>query len=88
MFVFFLPGKIFCGCLHIFVMDTFFFFSVPYSNRVTMFGNNLRFSKVTRKDNGVYNCEVSGNGQFHEVGVTLTVLGKNLSLVHFDNSYI
>lgn len=43
-----------------------------------MFGNgNLRFSKVTRKDNGVYDCEVSGNGQFGETRVKLTVLGKD-----------
>ncbi|XP_070839292.1 F11 receptor, tandem duplicate 1 [Chaetodon trifascialis] len=46
----------------------------PYSSRVTMYGNNLRFSKVTRKDNGVYDCEVSGNGQFGEKRVKLTVL--------------
>ncbi|XP_042355873.1 junctional adhesion molecule A-like [Plectropomus leopardus] len=45
-----------------------------YGNRVTMYGDNLRFSKVTRQDNGVYNCEVSGNGQFGEVAVKLTVL--------------
>nr|XP_033465993.1 F11 receptor, tandem duplicate 1 [Epinephelus lanceolatus] len=47
-----------------------------YANRVTMYGDNLRFTKVTRKDNGVYDCEVSGSssGQFGEVRVTLTVL--------------
>nr|XP_057943997.1 F11 receptor, tandem duplicate 1 [Doryrhamphus excisus] len=49
--------------------------TTPYSNRVTMYGSNLRFSKVTRKDNGLYDCEVSGvNSQFGEVRVTLTVL--------------
>lgn len=88
MFVFFLPDEIFCGCLHIFEIDTFFFFSAPYSDRLTMYGNNLRFSKVTRKDSGVFTCEVSANSQFANVKVALTVLGKNLPLVHFDNSYI
>ncbi|XP_053187471.1 F11 receptor, tandem duplicate 1 [Scomber japonicus] len=49
--------------------------TAPYASRVEMFGNiNLRFSKVTRKDNGVYDCEVSGNGQFGETRVKLTVL--------------
>lgn len=46
----------------------------PYSSRVTMYGSNLRFSKVTRKDNGMYDCEVSGNGQPGEARVKLTVL--------------
>ncbi|XP_077403504.1 F11 receptor, tandem duplicate 1 [Vanacampus margaritifer] len=45
----------------------------PYANRVTMYGNNLRFSKVTRKDNGLYDCEVSGI-EFGEARVKLTVL--------------
>lgn len=45
-----------------------------YSDRVTMYGSNLRFNKVTRKDTGVYDCEVSGNTQFGEVRVKLTVL--------------
>ncbi|KAF7667372.1 hypothetical protein LDENG_00066850 [Lucifuga dentata] len=45
-----------------------------YSSRVTMFGSNVRFRTVTRKDNGVYDCEVSGNNQFGEVKVKLTVL--------------
>ncbi|XP_044079737.1 F11 receptor, tandem duplicate 1 [Siniperca chuatsi] len=48
--------------------------TAQYSNRVTMYGSNLRFSKVTRKDNGVYDCEVSGSGQYGEVRVKLTVL--------------
>ncbi|XP_061559144.1 F11 receptor, tandem duplicate 1 [Phycodurus eques] len=49
--------------------------TAPYSNRVTMYGSNLRFSKVTRNDNGVYDCEVSGvNSQFGEARVKLTVL--------------
>ncbi|XP_059208216.1 F11 receptor, tandem duplicate 1 [Centropristis striata] len=49
--------------------------TTPYKNRVTMYGgSNVRFSKVTRLDNGVYQCEVSGNGQFREVSVKLTVL--------------
>ncbi|KAG8008140.1 Junctional adhesion molecule A [Nibea albiflora] len=46
----------------------------PYSSRVTMYGSNLRFSKVTRKDSGMYDCEVSGNGQPGEARVKLTVL--------------
>ncbi|XP_070699321.1 F11 receptor, tandem duplicate 1 [Pempheris klunzingeri] len=48
--------------------------TTPYSSRVTIYGSNLRFSKVTRKDNGVFDCEVSGNGQFGESRVKLTVL--------------
>ncbi|KAM9348659.1 F11 receptor, tandem duplicate 1 [Symphorus nematophorus] len=48
--------------------------TTPYSNRVTMYSSNLRFSKVTRKDNGAYDCEVSGNGKFGEQKVKLTVL--------------
>ncbi|XP_061903798.1 F11 receptor, tandem duplicate 1 [Entelurus aequoreus] len=49
--------------------------TTTYSNRVTMYGSNLRFSKVTRKDNGVYDCEVSStDSQFKEARVTLTVL--------------
>ncbi|XP_054610855.1 F11 receptor, tandem duplicate 1 [Dunckerocampus dactyliophorus] len=47
--------------------------TAPYSDRVTMYGSNLRFSKVTRKDNGEYYCEVSGV-KFGETRVTLTVL--------------
>ncbi|XP_047462645.1 F11 receptor, tandem duplicate 1 [Mugil cephalus] len=48
----------------------------PYSSRVTLYGgSNLRFSKVTRKDTGVYDCEVSStNSQFGEASVKLTVL--------------
>ncbi|TDH04814.1 hypothetical protein EPR50_G00136840 [Perca flavescens] len=48
----------------------------PYASRVTLYGgSNLRFSKVTRTDNGVYYCEVSGTtSQFGEVEVKLTVL--------------
>ncbi|AWP00175.1 putative junctional adhesion molecule A [Scophthalmus maximus] len=48
--------------------------TTPYSSRVTMYGSNLRFSKMTRDDNGVYDCEVSGNSQFGEVRVKVTVL--------------
>lgn len=49
--------------------------TTPYANRVTMYGSNLRFAKVTRKDNGVYDCEVSGSSsQFGEARVKLTVL--------------
>ncbi|XP_029304075.1 F11 receptor, tandem duplicate 1 [Cottoperca gobio] len=45
-----------------------------YAGRVTMYASNLRISKVTRNDNGVFNCEVSGNSQFGQVQVKLTVL--------------
>ncbi|XP_058483499.1 junctional adhesion molecule A-like isoform X2 [Solea solea] len=45
-----------------------------YSNRVTIYGSNIRFSKMTPKDTGVYDCEVSGNGQFGETRVKVTVL--------------
>ncbi|XP_071757301.2 F11 receptor, tandem duplicate 1 [Centroberyx gerrardi] len=45
-----------------------------YEGRVTTFDGNVRFSKVTRKDNGEYDCEVSGNGKFGEAKVKLTVL--------------
>ncbi|XP_076024630.1 F11 receptor, tandem duplicate 1 [Genypterus blacodes] len=45
-----------------------------YANRVTMYGSNLRFRTVTRKDNGVYDCEVSGKGMFREAKVKLVVL--------------
>ncbi|XP_054481900.1 F11 receptor, tandem duplicate 1 [Anoplopoma fimbria] len=49
--------------------------TTPYSNRATMYGSTLRFSKVTRLDNGMYDCEVSGsNSQFGEVRVKMTVL--------------
>ncbi|XP_068456640.1 F11 receptor, tandem duplicate 1 [Clinocottus analis] len=49
--------------------------TTPYANRVTLYDSSLRFSKVTREDNGVYDCEVSGSkGQFGEVRVTMTVL--------------
>ncbi|XP_029375966.1 F11 receptor, tandem duplicate 1 [Echeneis naucrates] len=46
----------------------------PYRDRAVVYGSNLRLSKMTAKDNGVYDCEVSGNGQFGEVRVTVTVL--------------
>ncbi|KAM9847141.1 F11 receptor, tandem duplicate 1 [Aulostomus maculatus] len=48
--------------------------TTTYAGRVTMYNSNLRFAKVTRKDNGVYDCEVSGNGQYGEVRVKLTAL--------------
>lgn len=46
-----------------------------------MYDSNLRFSKVTRKDTGVYDCEVSGNSQFGEVRVKLTALGRSPPLL-------
>lgn len=53
-------------------------FPAPYVERVTLYGSNLRFSKVTRADNGLYDCEVSGsNSQFGEARVKLIVLGKD-----------
>ena len=42
-----------------------------------MYDNNLQFSKLTRADTGVYDCEVSGGGQFGEARVKLTVEGKD-----------
>ncbi|XP_072301763.1 F11 receptor, tandem duplicate 1 [Eucyclogobius newberryi] len=48
--------------------------TAQYASRVTPYGNNLRFTKVTSIDSGVYDCEVSGKGQFGEVRVKLTVL--------------
>ncbi|XP_061595870.1 F11 receptor, tandem duplicate 1 [Cololabis saira] len=47
-----------------------------YSSRVSLYsGSNLRFSKVTRADNGEYACEVSSSkSQFSEGTVMLTVL--------------
>lgn len=39
-----------------------------------MYGSNLRFSKVTRSDNGQYTCEVSNDNQFQNAKVQLTVL--------------
>lgn len=59
----------------------FFFFTAPYLDRVIMHTSNLRFSKMTRNDNGVYDCEVSGNGQFGETRVTVTVLGKRSAYI-------
>ncbi|XP_075876617.1 F11 receptor, tandem duplicate 1 [Nelusetta ayraudi] len=46
----------------------------PYANRVVMYNHNVRLNKVTRKDNGMYDCEVSGNNKFGEARVKLTVL--------------
>nr|XP_029525937.1 junctional adhesion molecule A-like isoform X1 [Oncorhynchus nerka] len=48
--------------------------TTPYADRVTKFDGMLRFSKVTRKDNGEYYCAVSGSQKFGEVKVKLTVL--------------
>ncbi|XP_072230965.1 F11 receptor, tandem duplicate 1 [Leuresthes tenuis] len=47
-----------------------------YESRATLYsGSNLRFTKVTREDTGVYNCEVSSTkSQFAETTVKLTVL--------------
>ncbi|XP_064786666.1 junctional adhesion molecule A-like [Oncorhynchus masou masou] len=45
-----------------------------YEGRVTKFDGMLRFSKVTRKDNGQYQCEVSNKQYVGDVNVNLTVL--------------
>uniref|UniRef100_A0A3Q1FSL5 Junctional adhesion molecule A n=1 Tax=Acanthochromis polyacanthus TaxID=80966 RepID=A0A3Q1FSL5_9TELE len=49
--------------------------TTPYADRVQLYdGSNLRFSKVTRKDNGEYSCEVSnGSNQLGEGKVMLIV---------------
>ncbi len=52
-------------------------FTASYSNRVVLYGSNLRFSKVTRSDNGEYDCEVSGNNKYGNTVVKLTVLGED-----------
>lgn len=44
-----------------------------------MYNHNVRLNKVTRKDNGMYDCEVSGNNKFGEARVKLTVLGESFS---------
>uniref|UniRef100_A0A1A7YCU7 Junctional adhesion molecule A n=1 Tax=Iconisemion striatum TaxID=60296 RepID=A0A1A7YCU7_9TELE len=48
----------------------------PYASRVTMYtGSNLRFSKVTREDTGMYTCEVSSStGGLQKTTLKLTVL--------------
>ncbi|KAK2828526.1 hypothetical protein Q5P01_019560 [Channa striata] len=49
--------------------------TAPYADRVTLYGgSNLRFTKLTRQDNGRYDCEVSGNNQYGEAQVQVTVL--------------
>ncbi|KAL0993795.1 hypothetical protein UPYG_G00114050 [Umbra pygmaea] len=45
-----------------------------YVGRVTFTSSLLRFTSVNREDNGEYNCVVSGNENFGEVSVMLTVL--------------
>ncbi|XP_030602443.1 F11 receptor, tandem duplicate 1 [Archocentrus centrarchus] len=48
-----------------------------YANRLTLYGGtNLRFSSVTRKDNGVYVCEITSadKTKVGETNVVLTVL--------------
>lgn len=51
--------------------------TAPYADRLNVYGgSNLRFSKVTRKDTGVYTCEITSadKTQVGETEVTLTVL--------------
>lgn len=64
------------------------FNAASYASRVTQYGSNLRFTKVTDKDTGLYDCEVSGQGQFKEVRVKLTVLGKEALLLSKIFNYI
>lgn len=49
--------------------------TAQYASQVTMYGgSNLRFSTVTRVNNGMYTCEVSSGTQYGHVQVKLTVL--------------
>ncbi|XP_041742664.1 F11 receptor, tandem duplicate 1 isoform X2 [Coregonus clupeaformis] len=48
--------------------------TTPYADRVIRSDGMLRFTKVISKDNGEYSCEVSGNQQFGQVNIKLTVL--------------
>ncbi|XP_031615827.1 F11 receptor, tandem duplicate 1 [Oreochromis aureus] len=51
--------------------------TAPYANRLTVYGgSNLRFTTVTRKDTGVYTCEITSSDktQVGETNVNLTVL--------------
>uniref|UniRef100_A0A669DX69 Junctional adhesion molecule A n=1 Tax=Oreochromis niloticus TaxID=8128 RepID=A0A669DX69_ORENI len=51
--------------------------TAPYANRLTVYGgSNLRFTTVTRKDTGVYTCEITSGDktQVGETNVNLTVL--------------
>lgn len=45
-----------------------------YAGRITVYDGGLRFNKVTRADNGNYDCEVSGNTGYDEKTIKLTVL--------------
>lgn len=49
-------------------------FTDQFASRVSFYGSNLRFEKVIPKDNGVYDCEVSGQDHFGVTQVRLTVL--------------
>ncbi|XP_055370603.1 F11 receptor, tandem duplicate 1 [Betta splendens] len=44
-----------------------------YANRVSLYHGNLRFNSMTRQDNGRYDCEVYGGGQFAEATVQVVV---------------
>lgn len=46
-----------------------------YVGRIDVYNGGLTFNKVTRQDNGVYSCEVSGNNGYGEVEIKLTVQG-------------
>ncbi|KAF3705958.1 Junctional adhesion molecule A [Channa argus] len=49
--------------------------TTPYADRVSLYGgSNLRFTKMTRRDTGTYDCEVSGNEKFGKASVQVTVL--------------
>uniref|UniRef100_A0AAY4DYW5 Junctional adhesion molecule A n=1 Tax=Denticeps clupeoides TaxID=299321 RepID=A0AAY4DYW5_9TELE len=45
-----------------------------YADRVTQYNGGLRFSKVTRKDTGQYDCTVAGQGQYADAKIQLIVL--------------
>ncbi|KAL2086464.1 hypothetical protein ACEWY4_017523 [Coilia grayii] len=45
-----------------------------YEGRVEQYSGGLRFSRVNRKDTGLYICAVAGNGYSAEAKITLTVL--------------
>ena len=61
-------------CLHFCSLSVIL--AARYADRVTIIGNGIRFDKVTRADNGEYDCEVSANDNYGNVVVKLTVLGE------------
>lgn len=47
--------------------------TAAYVGRIERYPGGLRFSKVTRKDNGVYTCEVTSPGGYAEKNIQLIV---------------